>query len=73
MSEYHPDLEPGYYNLPLPKYLPAKDPNIEEDAIIEIMSLAIFGASTKAVQEGDNVQEVVGRVFRLFKDVGFIK
>ena len=73
MSEYHPELEPGYYDLPIPKCKPTKDPKIEEDSIIEIMTLAIYGASRKAVEDGSDIQEAVGGVFRLFKDAGFIK
>ena len=73
MSEYHPELEPGYYDVPMPKCKPTKDPNIEESAILEIMTLAIYGAATKAMKDGADVYESSRKVFELFKDAKLVK
>ena len=52
---------------------PTKDPKIEENAILEIMTLAIYGAATKAMQDGSDVYESSRKVFELFKDAKLVK
>lgn len=58
---------------PMPKVKPCKDPKIEEDAILSIMQLAIYGAATKAVQDGTDVYEASRKVFQLFKDAKLVE
>lgn len=57
---------------PMPKVKPPKDPKIEEDAILQIMQLAIYGAVMQASQEGVGPFEPTERVVKLFKEAGFI-
>lgn len=70
--EYFPEWEHDY-KPPMPKVKPCKDPKIEEDAILQIMQLAIFGAMTKPKSEGQGSYESLEDVLKLFKDAGLIK
>lgn len=69
--EYHPEHEPGY-KPPIPLCKPCKDPKIEEDAIRDIMQLAIYGAMMKPRVEED-VYNSLEDVLNLFKEAGLIK
>jgi hypothetical protein len=70
--EYHTELDFNC-SIPMPKVKPTKDPCIEENAIKEIMSLALFGAAQKNIEEGKPIFDSVEKVVQLFKDAGLIK
>lgn len=72
MMEYYPEHEPGY-NPQMPLCKPCKDPKIEEDAILRIMQLAIYGAVMQASEQGVGPFEPTERVVKLFKEAGLIK
>lgn len=57
---------------PVPKVKKPKDPNIEENAIRDIMQLAIYGAMMKPRTEED-IYTSLEDVLKLFKDAGLIK
>lgn len=61
------------YSPPMPKVKKPKDPKIEEDAILRIMQLAIYGAVSQATQEGGSIFSSTEEVVKLFKDAGLIK
>lgn len=69
--EYDPYGED--YRPPMPVVKPCKDPKIEEDAILRIMQLAIYGAVMQASEQGVGPFEPTERVVNLFKDAGLIK
>jgi hypothetical protein len=78
--EYHPELEWSVPEasatkkfLDMPKVKPTKDPKIEEDAILKIMQLALYGVGIDAQQKGCDVMQAQIDTMRLFKEVGFIK
>lgn len=58
---------------PIPKVKPCKDPKTEENAILRIMQLAIYGAVMQASEQGVGPFEPTERVMDLFKDAGLIK
>lgn len=86
--EYHPDFafkegstrsnikssnsSRPYPLIPMPKVKPTKDPKIEEDAIRDIMQLAIYGAMMKPRVEED-IYTSLEDVLKLFKEAGLIK
>lgn len=55
------------------KVKPPKDPDIEEDAIKKIMSLAMYGAAMNAQQKGEDMLVANYETVQLFKDAGLIK
>jgi hypothetical protein len=57
----------------MPEVKPPKDPKIEEDALLKIMQLAIFGAVMHAGQNQENQFEATERVVDLFKEANLIK
>ena len=57
---------------PMPKVKPTKDPKIEEEAILRVMQLAIYGAVMHA-GEKENQFEATERVMELFKEANLIK
>ena len=69
--EYHPEWEDDY-KPPMPKVKKPKDANIEDDAILKIMQLAIYGSMLKP-KEGVEVRDSLEDVLKLFKDAGLIK
>lgn len=69
--EYHPEWEDDY-KPPIPKVKKPKDPKIEEDAIQQIMQLAIYGAMMKPRSEED-IYNSLEDVLKLFKEAGLIK
>lgn len=71
MSEYHPDFEdyrPPYPNTPAQ----IKDTEVEEKAIKEIMTLALYGAVMKATKDSTSQFDAVTNTTQLFKDAGLI-
>lgn len=56
----------------MPSVKPTKDPKIEDDAIIKIMQLAIYGAVMHAGQNQENQFEATERVVKLFKEANLI-
>lgn len=56
---------------PMPTVKLCKDPKIEEDTILSIMQLAIYGATMKPRSEED-IYSSLEDVLKLFKDAGFI-
>ena len=58
---------------PMPKVKPCKDPKIEEDAILRIMQLSIYGAVMHAGENQENQFEATERVVKLFKEANLIK
>ena len=68
------DMEGGraIRNGRMPQVKSLKDPNIEDDAILKIMQLAIYGSMLKP-KEGVEVRDSLEDVLKLFKDVGLIK
>lgn len=58
--------------VPMPKVKAPKDPKIEEDAILRIMQLAIYGAVMHAGQNQENQFEATERVVKLFKEANLI-
>ena len=70
--EYHPEWEPDY-KPPMPKVKKPKDPQIEDDAIKKIMSLAMYGAAINAQQKGEDMFVANYETVQLFKDAGLIK
>ena len=58
--------------VPMPKVKPTKDPKIEEDAVLQIMQLAIYGSMLKP-KEGVEVRDSLEDVLKLSKDAGLIK
>lgn len=71
MSEYHPEWD-NKNIVPVPKCLPTKDHKMEENALGEIMTLAIYGATLKISSEGGGVFEETQRVFELFRKANLI-
>lgn len=57
---------------PIPKCKPCKDPSVEEDAVLRIMQLAIYGAVMHAGQNQGDQFEATQQVMVLFKEAGFI-
>lgn len=66
MAEYHPDFD-NKNIAPMPK-----DPEVEDNALRTIMSLAVFGAGIKAGQDGTDPHKAISDCMKLFKDAGFI-
>ena len=68
------DMEGGraIRNSRMPQVKSPKDPNIEDDAILKIMQLAIYGSMLKP-KEGVEVRDSLEDVLKLFKDAGLIK
>lgn len=60
-------------DIPMPKVKKPKDPKIEENAIRDIMQLAIYGAVMHAGQNQENQFEATERVVKLFKEAGLTK
>ena len=58
--------------VPMPQVKPCKDLKIEDDAILKIMQLAIYGSMLKP-KEGIEVRDSLEDVLKLFKDAGLIK
>jgi hypothetical protein len=58
---------------PMPKVKPTKDPKIEDDAIKQIMTLALYGAVMDAQAKGRDVMEANYLTVQLFKDAGMIE
>lgn len=58
---------------PMPKMRAVKDPKIEEDAILRIMQLAIYGAVMRAEQKQECSFEATERVVVLFKEANLVK
>lgn len=70
--EYHPEWEPDY-KPPMPKVKPPKDPKIEDDALLRIMQLAVYGAVSQATQESGSIFSSTEEVVKLFKEAGLTK
>ena len=69
--EYHPEWEDNY-RPPMPKVKKPEDPKVEEDAVLQVMQLAIYGSMLKP-KEGVEVRDSLEGVLKLFKDAGLIK
>jgi hypothetical protein len=69
------DMEGGMAtrNSRMPQVKPCKDPQIEEDSIKKIMSLALYGAAMNAQQKGEDMFVANYETIQLFKNAGLIK
>lgn len=58
---------------PMPKMRAVKDPKIEEDAILRIMQLCIYGAIIHAGENQEDQFKATKKVVKLFKEANLIK
>ena len=58
---------------PRPKVKSCKDSKVEEDAVLRIMQLCIYGAIVYAGENQEDQFEATRRVVKLFKEANLIK
>lgn len=58
---------------PMPKVKSCKDSKVEEDAVLRIMQLCIYGAIVYAGENQEDQFEATKRVVKLFKEANLIK